>query len=106
MKKWNPPFLKQLELLTWCIRCLGLASKIQFNVGELFVSNAYDTHFTKLRQYGLHTFTMNFGIFHTGTMADVDGKLEHGESILNETLPEFSIFLDIFLRLCREVEQY
>lgn len=104
MKKWIPPFLKQLELLTWSIWNLWLGSKKKFNIAKLFISYTHNTHFSKLRQYGFHAFTMDFSIFHTGAMTDVDGELEHGKSILNETFSELSVFLDVFFRLSGKVE--
>ncbi len=49
MKEWIPPFLKQLELLTWCIGYLWLGSKEQFNISKLFISYTHNTYFAKLR---------------------------------------------------------
>ena len=47
MKEWIPPFLKQLELLTWCIGYLWLGSKEKFNISKLFISYTHNTHFAK-----------------------------------------------------------
>ena len=104
MEEWIPPFLKQLELLTWSIWNLWFGSKEKFDIAKLFISYTHNPHFSKLRQYGFYAFTMDFSIFHTGTMTHIDGELKHGESILNETLSEFSVFLDIFLRLSGKIE--
>lgn len=100
MKEWIPPFLKQLELLTWSIWNLWFGSKEKFDIAKLFISYTHNPYFAKLWQYCFYSFPMNFCIFHTGTMTDVDGKLEHGKAILNETFTELSVFLDIFFRLC------
>ena len=103
--KQESPFLKQLQLLTWSVWQLWLVPIKQFYVTELLVGDTHDANFSELWQYGFYSFPMNLGILHAGTMADVDGELEHRESILNETFAKVGVFFDVFLRLSREVEQ-
>ena len=54
----------------------------QFDVPKLFIGDAENADFPKLWQKGLYPFAMNLCILHTGAMADVDGELEHGKTIL------------------------
>ncbi len=103
--KQESPFLKQLQLLTWCVWQLWLVAIEQFYVTELFVSDTHDANLPELWQHGFHSLAVNLGILHTGTMAHIDGELEHRESILNETFAKLGVFLNVFLRLSREVEQ-
>ena len=70
MKEWIPPFLKQLELLTWCIGYLWLGSKEKFNISKLFISYTHNTHFAKFGQNSFYSFPMNFGTA-KGTKSDV-----------------------------------
>lgn len=99
-KRRIPPFLKQLQLLTWSIGRLWLGTKKELYVTKLLVSDAHDSHLSEFWQHGFYPFAMNLCILHAGTMAHVDGKLKHGEPVLNKSLAEFGVFLDILLRLC------
>ena len=65
MKEWIPPFLKQLELLTWRIRNLWLTTKKQFNIAKLFICYTHNPHFAKLRQYGFESSGCNGDLFMT-----------------------------------------
>ena len=89
----NPPFLKQLQLLTWGIGLLRLSAIKQLNVAKLLVSDAHNANLPEFGQDGFHTFAMNLCILHAGTMAHVDGKLKHGEPVLYESFAEFGLFL-------------
>ena len=102
----KPPFLKQLQLLARCIGLLGLGAKEQLNIAKLLVCDAYNAYLPEFGQDGFHSLAMNLCILHAGAMAHVDGKLKHGETVLNETFAKFGVFLDILLRFCREVEQH
>ena len=104
--RWNSPFLKQFQLLAWGIGLLRLCAKEQLDVTKLFVCDAHDANLAKLRQNCFHPFSMHLCILHTGTMADVNGELEHGEAVLHETLSKLGVFTKVFLRFCRQVEQY
>lgn len=101
-----PPFLKQLQLLAWCVGKLRFVAKEQFNISKLLVGDAHDAHLPEFGQDGFHPLAMNLCILHAGTMAHINRKLEHGEAILNETLSEFGVFFDVLFRLCWEVEQH
>ena len=104
--EWNSPFLKQFQLLPWRIGLLGFSAEKQLNVSKLFVSDAQNSNLTKFGQDGFHSFSVNLCILHTGAMTNINGKLKHGEPVLNESFAEFGVFLDVLLGLCREVEQY
>jgi hypothetical protein len=72
---------------------LGLCAKEQLDVAKLFISDTHNANLPKFGQDGFHSFAMNLCILHAGTMAYIDGKLKHGEPVLNETLAEFGLFL-------------
>lgn len=81
MKKWDSPFLKQLQLLPWSISEFRLVPVKKFNIAELFVGDTHKTDIAILRQKRFDTLFMNLGILHTGAMTDIDGKLKHRESV-------------------------
>lgn len=98
--------LKQFQLLTRCISLLRFGAKKQLDVAKLLVSNAHNANLPEFWQDGFYSFAMNLCILHAGTMSHINGKLKHGEPVLDETLAEFGVFLDILLRLCGEVKQH
>ena len=86
--------------MAWSIWLLRLGTEEYFDVAKLLVGDTHDTNLTKLWQDGLYTFAMHLSILHAGTVAHIDGELEHGEAVLNETLAELRVLLDVLLRLC------
>ena len=48
-ERWDSPFLKQLQLLAWGIRQLGLGAIKQLNITELLIGDAHDSYLAKLR---------------------------------------------------------
>ena len=48
---------------------------------------------------------MDIGIFSTGTMACIDGELEHVEAILEKFFSEGGIVFPVFFRVGRQVEE-
>ena len=97
--RWDSPFLKEFQLLTRSIRLLRLGTKEQFDVAKLLVGNAHDTDLAEFRQNGFHPFAMHLSVLHAGAMTHVDRELKHGEAILDETLAELRVLLDVLLRL-------
>ena len=59
----------------------------------------------ELWQEGADPFHVDIGIFHAGTMAQIDGELEHGEAILLQLLAEGGIRLPLLLGLGGKVEE-
>ena len=47
-KWWNSPFLKQFQLLTWCVGLLGFGAEEELNVAKLFVRDAHNTNLSEL----------------------------------------------------------
>lgn len=52
----------------------------------------------RLRVKSLYTFDVYFGIFATGAMAQIDGKLKHSKPVVHQLLAEVGIGL--FLLFC------
>ena len=98
--RWDSLFLKKFQLLPCGVWLLRLGSIKKFDVAKLLVGDAHNANLAKLGQDGFHALAMYLGVFHTSAMAYVDGELEHGEAILNETLSELGVLLDVLLCLC------
>jgi len=101
-----PNILKKLKLLTRSIWLLRLSAKKEFNVPKLLICDAHDAHFSKLWQHIFYSLPMYLCILHTGTMAYVNGELEHGKTIFHETLAKLYIFFLVLFRLCWQIEKY
>lgn len=61
---------------------------------------------SEFRQKRLHTLYMDRGVLATGTMADINGKLEHRKAVFLQTFPEIRVGPFVFLRFGRQVKQY
>jgi len=98
--------LKQLQLLIRRID-FGLFLPLkEFHHPELLIGNREDTDIPMLGQSSLHPFYMNIRILSAGTMAQIDGKLEHGESVFHHLLAKVGIDFPVFLRIGRQIKKY
>ena len=91
------PDLEKFELQGRWFRLLRLRSIEEFDVLELLVRDAQHPHLSRIRKDSLHSLHVYFHIFAAGTVSHVDGELEHGETILYETLSEVGIHPSVFL---------
>ena len=96
--------LKQLQLLSGRIGKLWLGAVIQFDVAKLFVGDADDADISELWQKRFHTFFVYFGVFHTGAMANVDGKLKHRKTVFDEVFPKQGVGFLVLFRFSRQIE--
>ena len=60
----------------------------------------------ELWQEGADPFHVDISVFHAGAMAQVDGELEHGETIFLQLLTEGGIRLPLLLGLGGKVEEH
>lgn len=98
--------LKQFQLLSGRIGALWFRSVENINVAKLFVGDTDDTDIPELGKKRLHPFFMHFGIFHTGAVADVDGKLKHRKAVFYQVFPKCGIGFFLLLRFGGQVKQY
>ena len=77
-----------------------------FNFAKLFVGDGYDGHMTVFGQQCFDTSQMYVGILTAGTVAHIDGKLKHGESVAHEFFAELGSGMTLLLGVGREVEEY
>ena len=99
-------FLKQFELLYRC-SVLGRVFAIKnLNSFKLFIRNLHNTDRSMLGKKALYSSDMHICIFRTWTMPQIDGKLEHPESVFHETFPKCSRGSPLLFGLRREIIQY
>jgi len=79
---------KELKLL----RCIGMIGRFgpieDFHAAKLLVSYRKDTDMPFFREHPFYPPDMDIGVFTTGTMPYVYGKLEHGKTVAHNLLPE------------------
>lgn len=98
--------LEQFELLARSVRFYGFMSIKYLYVAKLFVGYAEDSNIAKFGQERLYTLNVYCGILHAGAMADIDRKLEHGESVTAQILTKKRVSLFVFLGVGGQVEKY
>ena len=97
---------KQLQLLARCVHRLRLAVTENLHVAKLFVGNAQDPDVAKLGHERLYPLDMHFCVLITRTVPQINGKLEHGESVSHDALAKSGVCLTLFLRLRRQIEKH
>ena len=97
---------KQLQLLAWRVDRLGLAVAENLHLAKLFVGDAYDTNVAKLGHERLHPLDVYLGVFPAWTMSQIDGKLEHRETVSHDAFAEIGIGFSLFFRLCWQIEKH
>lgn len=85
---------------------LRLLAIKKLNVFELFVGDGKNAYFAIFRHQSLDAADMYGGILATGTMAHIDGKLEHREAVAHDVLAETRSILALFARRGGEIEEY
>lgn len=79
---------------------------VEFDVGKLAVGDGEAAHLPILRKQGADPTEVDVGIFAAGTMAHIDGELEHGESVGEQVLAEVGGGFAFFLGFGGQVEKY
>ena len=103
----SAPFLgsKHFQLLHRRIERLRLFAVKKFHLPELLVGDAENAHLSQGRQIVFDAFDVYVGVFHTRTMAHVDGKLKHGETIGHKALAEIGIRFAFFFGFGRQIKK-
>lgn len=96
---------EQFKLLPWGIWRNWFLTIKQLNGPELLVCYAQHPNMTELWQKRFYAPYVHLGVLHAGTMADVNGELEHGETIALQVLAKKGISLLVALCLRRQVEE-
>lgn len=78
----------------------------QFHLAELLVGNAQNADAALIGQNLFHPADMHIRILAAHAMPDVQAELEHGETIVQDLLPEFRIALAVGRRFGGQVEHY
>ena len=98
--------LKKLQLLYGLVqRCHMFAIK-EFHIAKLLVGYSHYTHLTKFRQHPFHALDMHIGIFCTWAMTQIDGKLKHSKTILQEFLAEFRCRFPLLLGFGWQIKKH
>ena len=96
---------KEFQLLAGSLYAVRLFPVKQFYLAKLFVRNAHDSHLSIIREERFNSFYMYRCILAAGAMADINGKLEHRESIALQILPKIGIGFLVFLRFRRQIKK-
>ena len=97
---------KQFQL-HWLRVYLGnLGTMKHHNVLKLLVGNAHDSNMAKLWHEVLYTLHMNIGIRHACTMPNVDGELEHGETVHLQLFAKQGIGTLVLLCIRRQIKKH
>lgn len=68
----------------------------KFHLPELFVGDAENADLPQGRQVVFYAFDVHFGILNTRTMAHVNRKLKHGETVGHKAFAEIGILFALF----------
>lgn len=98
-------FLKKFQLLPRGIGCDFFLADEEFYFRELFVGDGEAAYLTILRQRGFDSFEVDCSVLSTGTVAHIDGKLEHRETIAQQLFAEVGGGLAFLFCLGGEVEE-
>lgn len=71
---------------------------------ELFVRERENTNLAVGRDMSFHALDVDGRVFFAGAVPGIDGKLHHGEPVLEETLAKFRVGLPRLLRIDGQVE--
>ena len=97
---------KQFQLLAGRVHRLRLAVAENLHFAELFVGDAQNTHLTILGHERLHSLDVDFCVLAARAMPQIDGKLEHRETVGHDALAEVGGCFAFFLRLRRQIEKH
>ena len=75
-------------------------------VAKLFVGDAQNANFAELGKKWFNPIYVDFGIGRTGAVTDVDGELEHGESIIYQGFPKTGGSFSVGLGFGGQIEKY
>ena len=98
--------LEQFQLMTIDDGRLRLFAIEKLNVGKLFVGDSKYANLAVFRHQGLDAANVYGCVLATGTMAHIDGKLEHREAVAHDVLAETRSILALFARRGGEIEEY
>ena len=97
---------KQLQLLARCVHCFRFTITENFHLTKLFVGNAQNPDVAKFGHERLYPLDMHFCVLITRTVPQINGKLEHRETVSHDALAKSGVCLTLFLRLRRQIEKH
>lgn len=97
---------KQLQLLARRIHRLRFAIAKNLHIAKLFVRDTQNTDVAIFRHKRFNPFDMHFSVLIAWTMSQINGKLEHCETISHDALAKSGVGLTLFLRLCRQIKKH
>lgn len=93
-------------MLARCVRFYRFVTVEYLYVAKLFVGYAEYSNIAKFGKERFNPLYVYLGVFHACTMADIDRKLEHGESVTAQILTKKRVSLFVFLGVGGQVEKY
>lgn len=97
--------LEELQLLAWRIGLDMFFADKQLYFGELLVGDGQATYLSELWQGCFDAFEVYGGILAAGTVAHVDGELEHREAVAQQMFAEVGSGLPFAFGVGGEVEE-
>ena len=100
------PDSKQLQLLAGRVHRLRLAVAENLHFAKLFIGDTHDSNVAILGHERLHPLDVDFGILAAWAMPQINGKLEHRESVGHDAFAEIGISLTFLLCFRRQIEKH
>ena len=97
---------KQLQLWRFAFGGALFFAGENFHIAELFVGDAQYSHVAVWGQHIFHAFYVHVSHFFAWAVAQIDGKLKHGETIAHNVLAESGIFFAFLLGFGGKVEEH
>ena len=104
--KMSVVWSKQLQLLRFAFGGALFFAGENFHIAELFVGDAQYSHVAVWGQHIFHAFYVHVSHFFAWAVAQIDGKLKHGETIAHNVLAESGIFFAFLLGFGGKVEEH
>ena len=98
-------FLEKFELLSRGVGRNRFAGGKYFHHTELFIGDTKNPYVAQRRQKHFYSFYVYLGIFATGAVAHINGKLKLGESVAHKLFAEVGVCFSLFLGIGRQVEK-
>ena len=100
------PILEKFQLLSWSVGGDLFLLEEKFYLGELFVGDGEKPHLPIVGQCRLYALQVYGGILAACAVADIDGELEHGESVRKKVFAEIGCSLTLLLGFGGEVKKH
>ena len=101
-----PFFLKQFQLLSCRVFCFFFFALIEFHLSKLLIGNTQYSHLTEFGKHVFYPLYMYIGVFATWTMAQINRKLKHGKTVVDQFLAEIGVCLLLLFGFGWQIEKY